>query len=678
METPTSPTEVLKARLASWLKYRELWEAEWTRDYNRYYNVFQKELTSTEGDDWHSKEVYPVVRKKVKTANAIVEKTLYSTGRMPFDLAKTPVQDENQESKITQKHGIDPNSLIDAMKDKIDDAYVESKAVIQVRRATRMLPVYGTCVVYGPVGKKIGSNSWSAITDNDAEIPNVLEARANLPPEQFQGLSDEDLQAYDREAIKTLEDSYEVTMMNTEFELTESEKIVPHLRYCDLWDIVLDPEGRNAQEGRGIFEIRRVHKSDVALLVNEMDEDGKPIYDKKSIQSVMGSTEKIWQTYQRGPHRVKTDEQLDEEYVDLVLYSGVLTERELGRGDSDIPVEVLATFIGEYMIMIRDNESRRKGRPYHSCVWTECEGSPYGYGLAYELEDPAKTMNSMVRLANDNIRLHGSPPITIDKRFVKNPDIKLSPGAEIETRDGAKANEILDVHIYPNVTASIVDYMRFVDDWANSASGLPDILEGDSIGNKANTAYEAGILKESAMNQLGLAIQAIDDDLITPITEAYYDWVMNYDKDKTIKGEFQIIATGFKSFENNFKARQTLMTHLQLSENPKLSHYYKPEEIIKRIAEIDGLDDSYIATKEEASESMQAMYEQQMQQLQGMIAELQGQLKEKGSKLEIDSRKVELESSFKAAKLEADQKIAEDKIQADLIKEGMKHESPDA
>jgi len=671
MEHKGSVLEILKERLGSWLTYRQLWEIEWTKNYNRYYNVFQKELSDTEGDGWHSKECYPVVRKKVKVVNSIIEKTMYSGGRFPFDITKTPHSDE-LEDKFIDQFGIDRDALCRDMKKEVNDAYIESKAIIQIRRATRMLPVYGTCVVYGPIGKKISANKW--VMKNEGVAEEALPPLQDLPEETLAQMTEEQMAQYEQEALMSLKNSHDSVMMDTEFELEESEKIVPHIRYCDLWDIVLDPEGRNAKEGRGVFEIRRVSKSTIAEMVNEVDDESNPVYDRRIIETILGSNDKLWQEYERGPHRKKSDAELDEEWVDMVFFSGQVTKRDLGINDTDEPVEIEASFVGEHLLMQKEVKSRRNARKYHSCVWSECEGSPYGYGVAYELEDSAKVMNSMLRLANDNIRLHASPPVTIDKRFVKNPEIKMAPGAEILTRDGAKANEVMDFAVYPNVTQAIHNHMQFCDDWANSAAGVPDILEGDTLGNKANTKYEAMVLKESAMNQLGMAIQSIDDDIIVPITEAYYDWVMNYSDDKTIKGDFQIIATGFRSFENNFKARESLISYLQMANDPSIKPFIKVDEIIRRIAEIDGLDDKYVATKEEAEESIHAQYQGQMEQLQAVIGQLQQQLNDKTAKLEMDQRKIELDAAHKAAEMESKEEMHEEKIKADLIKEGMKHE----
>jgi len=96
------------------------------------------------------------------------------------------------------------------------------------------------------------------------------------------------------------------------------------------------------------------------------------------------------------------------------------------------------------------------------------------------------------------------------------------------------------------------------------------------------------ILVANASSLLRRMARVYDDFLIKPHIKAYYEWMMNYADDESIKGDFKIVAHGSSASVIRDQRNQFLLqTVPQMMANPAFG--IDPTRLFKEIAKISGL-----------------------------------------------------------------------------------------
>ena len=85
-------------------------------------------------------------------------------------------------------------------------------------------------------------------------------------------------------------------------------------------------------------------------------------------------------------------------------------------------------------------------------------------------------------------------------------------------------------------------------------------------------------------------VKNIDDYLLGPLGKAFFSFNMQFDFDKLIKGDLEVIARGTESLMANEVRSQRLMSFLGVVVNPVLAPFAKMDVIIREIAKSLDLD----------------------------------------------------------------------------------------
>jgi hypothetical protein len=116
----------------------------------------------------------------------------------------------------------------------------------------------------------------------------------------------------------------------------------------------------------------------------------------------------------------------------------------------------------------------------------------------------------------------------------------------------------------------------------------------------------------AASGAIKSVIKNLDDYLLRPMGESFFNFNMQFDPDPGIKGDLEVKARGTESLMANEVRSQRLMQFLQIASNPTLAPFAKFPYIIREIAKAMDLDpDKVTNSLEEAAR--QAMLTQQNQ-----------------------------------------------------------------
>ena len=126
---------------------------------------------------------------------------------------------------------------------------------------------------------------------------------------------------------------------------------------------------------------------------------------------------------------------------------------------------------------------------------------------------------------------------------------------------------------------------------ADESTGFPSFAHGQTgITGVGRTASGISMLMNAASGNIKTVIKNIDDYLLRPLGEGFFQFNMQFDFDPEIQGDLEIKARGTESLMANEVRSQRLMQFLGVASNPALAPFAKFQYIIREIAKTMDLD----------------------------------------------------------------------------------------
>jgi len=600
------------------------------------------ETTGSKGaKGWRSDAVYPLTEQKVMSAQAQLQDVLFKGGRFPFDIKGSPIPDdpmiqadaeqgaesgrlqfpgEIQQRAITKA---ELDMRIKNMKKRLDDQFAECDAASVGLNSIYDGALYGTAFL---------------------ESPRVIRKKRYKWEQGKKGY--------------------------TKKEVYEDVPTVVNLTPWDCWP---DPECEGkVQDGIGFFKRDRMSAPALHDLYNLVFPDNLELKDAGSeeyeyeynreqfdslIDNIKGerTNKGVSRSGDEGPNAASETGHANRIF-EVYTFAGAVQNKYIYdyveglEGREHDYSEVIVVMCNEHVIKCVLNPFPGGRRPFHMVPWSRVPGQAFGRGVAEKIFDAQKNVSRLMRMYIDNKRLSGNLMTAIDKgKLARGADLSLYPGKNWEFEGAfqdADVRKLLQPIIFPDVTNGVLDAVGTMVAWADQSSGIPKILEGQP-GQDSSTAYAENQRIASASKQLGLVLKNYDMHAWVPIVESFYDWNMEFLKDQSVKGDFQVIATGFSTFENRHLKKLDLERLLMLSQQLQaLQVKVKSDPIVEDWALAANIDpDRYLLSKEEVAANREAQQQEQMQiQAAGMQIEQQKQNMEH----QFDLEKVKFEGEVSA------------------------------
>jgi hypothetical protein len=249
------------------------------------------------------------------------------------------------------------------------------------------------------------------------------------------------------------------------------------------------------------------------------------------------------------------------------------------------------------------------------------EINPYqlwGVGVAENMEDAQMLMNGHVRMAIDNLALAGNLVFDVDEAsLVPGQNMDIFPGKIFRRQSGVSGTAINGLK-FPNTAPENIQMYQISRQLADEETGIPSIMHGQTgVTGTGRTASGLSMLMGSAGLSMKTVIKNIDDYLLKPIGEAYFQWNMQFnDKAEDIEGDLEIKPRGVAAVMQKEVRSQRLTALLQTVANPMLAPFIKIPNLMKELAISQDIDpDSLVNDQNEAQ-----IY---AQMLQGMMQNAQ-------------------------------------------------------
>lgn len=437
------------------------------------------------------------------------------------------------------------------MQKKIHDQLEESSATKQLRSAAFEMALFGTGVMKGPFAV-------------DKEYPNWNDF-GNYNP-----------------TIKT----------------------VPITSHVSVWNFYPDPDATNMEETTYVVERHKLSRNQLRALKK------RPMFRSKVIDDVIDSGEAYTKKYWEDD---LSDYQTNQgiERFEVLEYWGVVDREMLEENNVTIPEELAEVeelqaniwYCNGRILRAVINPFKPNRIPYYCVPYELNPYSMFGVGIAENMDDTQTLMNGFMRMSVDNAVLSGNLIIEIDEtNLVPGQDLSVYPGKVFRRQGGAPGQAIFGTK-FPNVSNENLQLFDKARVLADEATGFPSFAHGQTgVSGVGRTASGISMLMNAAAGGVKTVIKNIDDYLLRPIGEAFFQFNMQFDYDPEIKGDLEVKARGTESLMANEVRSQRLMQFLQIVQNPALAPFAKYSYIISEIAKSMDLDpDKVINSMEEAA-----------------------------------------------------------------------------
>jgi hypothetical protein len=412
---------------------------------------------------------------------------------------------------------------------------------------------------------------------------------------------------------------------------------VPRIEFVSCWDFYPDPNATNMEECEYVIHRHKMNRSQLRQLRN------MPYFDEDAIRSAiqMGANyeEKDFES------QLKDDARYDEEVgtnFEVLEYWGIMDAEYAREVGIELPdsvddldeVQVNVWTCGHYILRAVLNPFTPYRIPYHAFPYERNPYNFFGIGVAENMDDSQQIMNGHARMAIDNLAMSGSLVFDVDESaLVGGQSMEIYPGKIFRRQAGMPGQAIHGLK-FPNTSQENLMMFDKFRQLADEQTGIPSYSHGQTgVQSMTRTASGMSMLLGASSLNIKTVIKNLDDFLLKPLGEAYFQWNMQFLEDELdVKGDLEVKATGTNSLMQKEVRSQRLTMFLQTAQNPAIAPFVKISKLVSELAYSLDLDpDEILNDPEEAAIMAQIIGMQNAGQTNGEEAQPTGQQSPMGS-----------------------------------------------
>ena len=384
------------------------------------------------------------------------------------------------------------------------------------------------------------------------------------------------------------------------------EKLVPRIESVSVWDFHPDPSATSIEDAEYVIQRHRMNRQQLRSLIS------LPFFYKEAIEECLAKGSNYEEKYYENTIR---DEDTEPAYVDnryeVLEYWGVLDAKFAREIGMEIPndlseldqVQINAWVCGNHVLRCVLNPFTPARIPYQVIPYEVHPYQVWGVGVAENMEDAQMLMNGHVRMAIDNLALAGNLVFDVDEAsLVPGQNMDIFPGKIFRRQSGVTGTAINGLK-FPSTANENIQMYQISRQLADEETGIPSIMHGQTgVTGTGRTASGLSMLLGSASLSLKTVIKNIDDYLLKPLGEAYFQWNMQFNEDAPdIEGDLEIKPRGTSAVMQKEVRTQRLTTLLQTAINPTLAPFVKIPNLMRELAISQDIDpDSLVNDVNEA------------------------------------------------------------------------------
>ncbi|CAN7475139.1 hypothetical protein LJR074_003197 [Acidovorax sp. LjRoot74] len=546
-----------------------------------------------------------ITRPYTDAASARVADMLLPTDDRAWEIKPTPIPELSaaQLSKLAQAMGMQhPAEAMDAIEAKQEQA---KEAAERLQRA---------------IEDPLVESNWHG------EVRHVIEDSARIGSGVLKGPF-----PVQRTARMTRKDP--VTGL-TEF--IKMDDIKPGSKRIDCWNFFPDPAcGENIHNGSYTWEREFIGRRQLKEML--ADES----YDQHELMAVL----------REGPARTREGTEAvyrasDDEFEMWIFYGHAAREYlarlgvELEEGDED-RMPTMAVMINDRLVKAVLSPQEDGQFPYDVLAWQRRPGMPWGVGIARQIRTVQRMLNGATRAMMDNSGLSAAPQVIIGNGVTpQDGSYVLRPGKVWRAEANADIQDVraaFNSFVVPSVQTELMNIINFAMKMAEDTTGMPAMLQGIR-GDAPNTLGGMQMQNNNATSVLRRLAKRFDDYMTRPHIQRYFDWMMSYSDDESIKGDFEIEVRASSALVERDAQQQFLMSLLQVAKDPAFE--LDPAKLAAELCKGQRLDPKRFQLTDEQKAQRQQVQPDPVAVAKAKLLEAQA------SKVESEKSNVDMETLY--------------------------------
>ena len=385
------------------------------------------------------------------------------------------------------------------------------------------------------------------------------------------------------------------------------DMVCPRIESVSVWDFHPDPSALSLDDAEYVIQRHRMNRQQIRALQN------KPYFDKEALADVIAYgpnyTDKYYEDTVRND---ENDPAYQDNRFEVLEYWGVLDAYFAKEVGMDLPagmddldqVQINAWICGPRVLRCVLNPFTPARIPYHAVPFEVNPYNIFGVGVAENMEDAQMLMNGHMRMAIDNLALAGNLVFDVDEAaLVPGQNFDIFPGKIFRRQSGVTGTAINGLK-FPNTAGENIQMYQIARQLADEETGIPSIMHGQTgVTGTGRTAAGLSMLLGSASLSMKTVIKNIDDYMLKPLGESYFQWNMQFNDDAPdIVGDLEIKPRGASAVMQKEVRTQRLTALLQTVSNPMLAPFIKLPNLMRELAISQDIDpDSLVNDMNEAA-----------------------------------------------------------------------------
>ena len=624
----TNLVGIIKNRFQQAKDSRKTDEFRWLKAYENYRGLYNKSVKFRESEK--SRVFVKITKTKVLAAFGQLVDVIFGTGKFPIGISETKLPEgELGQAYIDQGQlGLETPGMQEDIPDDIGNRVEENPYDVGYSGDGKVLKP-GATFSKGIFEETLEDKVAPQLVEGTSPLPQVLEiSPAQKAARRMEKLIHDQIEESSgsseiRNALLEgallgtgiIKGPFNFNKRLNKWEDNEDgernynplEVRVPRIEFVSCWDFYPDPSATSIDECEYVIHRHKMNKSQLRQLKN------MPYFDKDAIREclIMGAN----YTEQDFESRLKDDSRSDEEAgnnFEVLEYWGIMDAEYAREVGIELPetvddldeVQINAWACGKSLLRAVVNPFTPYRIPYNSFPYEKNPYNFFGIGIAENMDDSQQIMNGHARMAIDNLALSGSLIFDVDESaLVGGQSMEIYPGKIFRRQAGMPGQAIHGLKFPNTATENMMMFDKFRQ-LADEQTGLPSYSHGQTgVQSMTRTASGMSMLLGAASLNIKTVVKNLDDFLLKPLGEAYFQWNMQFFEGKiNVEGDLEVRATGTNSLMQKEVRSQRLTMFLQTAQSPAIAPFVKISKLISELAYSLDLDpDEILNDPEEAA-----------------------------------------------------------------------------
>jgi len=638
---------IIKSRFALAEEARDGDETRWLKAYENYRGLYNRSVKFRESEK--SRIFVKITKTKVLAAFGQLVDVIFGTGKFPIGIAETKIPEGEKENAYLDTQnpqmGIESN-VPDNIGNRLEDDPVENIYNVGYEGDGKTLKAGAT------LGTGMFEDDIIAQADEQGMLQEGLTPNPQIPEVSPAEKTARRMEKLIHDQIEESNGGSEIrnallessllgtgiikgpfnfnkklhkwdTDENGERQYNPLEVRVPRIEFVSCWDFYPDPAATNIDECEYVVHRHKMNRSQLRQLRNMpyFDEDAI----RECIQKGANYEDKDFEAHLRDDYKV------DDSYTanfEVLEYWGIMDAEyarevgmELDESIDDLDeVQINAWVCGDKLLRAVINPFTPYRIPYSAFPYERNPYNFFGIGVAENMNDSQQIMNGHARMAIDNLALAGSLVFDVDESaLVGGQNMEVYPGKIFRRQAGMPGQSIYGLKFPNTAPENMMMFDRFRQ-LADEQTGIPSYSHGQTgVQSMTRTASGMSMLLGAASLNIKTVVKNLDDFLLKPLGESYFQWNMQFFEGKIdVAGDLEVRATGTNSLMQKEVRSQRLTMFLQTAQSPAIAPFVKISKLVSELAYSLDLDpDEILNDPEEAAIMAQIIGMQNAQQNTG-------------------------------------------------------------